>query len=214
MKRLDSIMELVSDDWRYLGEGKVHVICTHEEIAVAISEDASTFSEETIKSSFSVGCDLEQLRGVSRSNSHKKDTDNRHSSIIRENGIVRESSSDSNISNSRHGNLVRKNSFVRESSIGSNISSINGRTDNSRSVSPYFNRKKFLEDKSKFTSLKPPAPANGYANKVLRLTKKYRSEENILQDELYMKNVMQPWYSQYICQNKRFAEMTSVFLRG
>lgn len=50
-------------------------------------------------------------------------------------------------------------------------------------------------------------------NLVLRLTKEYHHGDKVINDELYVKEIMEPWFSSY-CFQRTIVRLPSVFLRG
>ena len=49
-------------------------------------------------------------------------------------------------------------------------------------------------------------------NRVLRVTKKCHGKEDILQDELFLRNVIKPWFGGAICSDRRLVEIPAGFL--
>jgi hypothetical protein len=58
------------------------------------------------------------------------------------------------------------------------------------------------------------ATVRSYSNLVLRVTKKKYHKDILLQDELYIKEVMRPWFSSSFCSERKLIQLSQTFLQG
>ena len=163
---------LESADWKYLGEGKVHLVCCYN------------------------GTTSELLPGVSL-----------------------------NAINSRSdcGSCLDEESSGEATADKKNITSNKDNTDNitldvsdsllsqldTNSDQKILAKDIILGEKEKEINC-----STSYKNKVIRFSKKYQSKENILHDELYLSNVVKPWFGTSFSSNRILIELSSVFLKG
>ena len=161
---------LESADWKYLGEGKVHLVCCYNGTT---SELLPSVSLKAINSQSDCGSCLDE-ESSGEVTSDKKD-------------IASRADSTDTIT------LEVADSLVSQIDTDSDLKTLS----------------KDIILRTKEINCSP-----SYKNKVIRFSKKYQSKENILHDELYLSNVVKPWFGTSFSSNRILIELSSVFLKG
>ena len=168
MESRDILLE--SADWKYLGEGKVHLVCCHDgttselppneplKIISSQSDCGSCLDEESIGE---VAADKKDITNC-------KDSKDTIASVLSDSLV-------SQLDTTSDQKILAEDVILRAKEISCSSS---------------------------------------YKNRVIRLSKKYQSKEDILHDESYLSNVVKPWFGTAFSSNRVLLELSSVFLKG
>ena len=162
-----------SDNWKYLGEGKVHIIFSHE------------------------------VRGIQHITSE--------CTLIHDIEVVSSTRSihDDSVDRGYQGDYL--SSIRRSSNSSDEYSQIDCVPDSLDSQEDFASLHCSCVRCSTMACEKLPSLRNG-RNRVLRVTKKCHGKEDILQDELFLRNVIKPWFGGAICSDRRLVEIPAGFL--
>ena len=163
---------LESADWKYLGEGKVHLVCCYDGTT---SELPPNEPLKIISSQSDCGSCLDE-ESSGEATADKRD-------------ITRDKDRTDTITS------VLSDSLVSQLDTNSD-------------------RKVIAEGIIRREKEKERNCSTSNRNRVIRLSKKYQSKENILHDELYLNNIIKPWFGTAFSSNRTLIELSSVFLKG